>query len=161
MRWSSPPADATGATSCGSACLRSASATCARSPPPWGLSLFRIEASATQRSQHVGQLLPADSFLKRGTGGQREIFVRAIMRGGHLMTAQVHERLVLDGEDTTMNCDPPLPPHHPRIVPRPDAHMREVDVIMNSTACWRRYVGSWELRDGRLYLLAIEGRYQL
>jgi hypothetical protein len=83
------------------------------------------------------------------------------MRGGHLMTAQVHERLILDGEDTTMNCDPPLPPHHPRIIPRPDAHMREADMIMNSTACWRRYVGSWELRDGRLYLLAIEGRYEM
>jgi hypothetical protein len=78
-----------------------------------------------------------------------------------VMTAQVHERLILDGEQTSMNCDPPLPHHHPRIIVRPDANMREDDRIMNSTACWRRYVGSWELRDGRLYLLAIDGRYQL
>jgi hypothetical protein len=77
------------------------------------------------------------------------------------MTAQVHERLVLDGEDTTMNCDPPLPQEHARIVLRPEARMREADKIMNATACWRRYVGSWELRDGRLYLLAIDGRYEL
>jgi hypothetical protein len=77
------------------------------------------------------------------------------------MTAQVHERLILDGKLTSMNCDPPLPRHHERIVARPEASMRENDVIMNSTSCWRRYVGTWELREGRLYLLAIDGRYQL
>ena len=77
------------------------------------------------------------------------------------MTAQVHERLILDGEHTSMNYDPPLPHHHPRIILRTNANMRETDAIMNEPTCWRRYVGSWELRDGRLYLLAIDGRYEL
>jgi hypothetical protein len=77
------------------------------------------------------------------------------------MTAQVHERLILEGEEASMNCDPPLPHDHPRIVLRPYANMREADAIMNSTACWRRYVGAWELRNGYLFLLALDGRFEL
>lgn len=30
-----------------------------------------------------------------------------------------------------------------------------------STSCWRRYKGVWEVRDGRLFLVDIVGRYSL
>jgi hypothetical protein len=94
------------------------------------------------------------------------------------MTAQFHERLILNGERTTMAFCPPLPSKHPRVVELSD---REIDegrkraseeskragkeegvsefgFILGSTACWRRYVGTWEVRDGQFFLTSIEGR---
>lgn len=67
------------------------------------------------------------------------------------MTAQVHERLILDGESVTMNFCPPLPENHPRIYDKGQGGV--------NTACWRGYVATWEIRDGHLYLVAIQGRY--
>lgn len=75
------------------------------------------------------------------------------------MTAQIHERLILDGEETSMAFCPPLPDGHPRIYePSPD------DVeggILRSTACWRGYQGTWEIKEGRFYLVGLRGRFQL
>ena len=94
------------------------------------------------------------------------------------MTAQVHERLILDGEPTTMACTPPMNSQHPRLhcftreeqldaMKKSLAQAEEgrqagrrpfpgIDYI-NSTACWRRYIGTWEIKDGRLFLNAVEG----
>lgn len=77
------------------------------------------------------------------------------------MTAQIHERLIYNGEETSMAFVPPLPKSHPRI--------RELDAMdalrgggmMFSTACWRRYQGSWEIREGRFYLVGLVGIYQM
>ncbi len=80
------------------------------------------------------------------------------------MTAQVHERLNYEGEWTSTACCPDLPHDHPRIVEltRPEA---EADnghsSILSSTACYRRYVGTWEVKKGRFYLVGLEGQYQL
>lgn len=72
------------------------------------------------------------------------------------MTAQVPEELILDGERTSMAFCPPLPESHPRIFePGPD------EAIRVTTACWRGYQGTWEIKDGRLYLVALRGRLQL
>lgn len=75
------------------------------------------------------------------------------------MTAQIHEALVLDGQPASMAFCPPLPVSHPRI------SEREVgqgdDPILSSTGCWRRYQGSWEIRDNKLYLVGIKGRFVL
>lgn len=30
-----------------------------------------------------------------------------------------------------------------------------------STACWRNYVATWEIRDNQLFLVQIEGKYRL
>ena len=30
-----------------------------------------------------------------------------------------------------------------------------------STACWRRYLGSWEIKDKRLYLCELTGRWRM
>lgn len=79
------------------------------------------------------------------------------------MTAQIHERIILDGEETSMAFCPPLPDGHPRIYKqRPNEAVRdEGDFILGSTACWRGYQGTWEIKDGRFYLVGLRGRFQL
>ena len=81
------------------------------------------------------------------------------------MTAQVHENLILDGEATTMTTCPPLPPGHPRILyagPPGSFQLKEgVPSVVFSTACWRGYIGTWEVRDGRLYLVKLQGRCEM
>jgi hypothetical protein len=77
------------------------------------------------------------------------------------MTAQVHERLILDGEWTSMASDPPLPLEHPRVVAGSEEHRRRASSIVSSTACWRQYIATWEIKDGRFYLISIEGKFEL
>jgi len=79
------------------------------------------------------------------------------------MTAQVHERLILDGEETSMAFCPPLPDGHPCIYePEPDEALSdEAKFILSNTACWRGYMGTWEIKDGRFYLRDLRGRFQM
>lgn len=80
------------------------------------------------------------------------------------MTAQIHETLIYEGEATSMTTCPPLPAQHPRLVAvaAPYATEREgVPSVVFSTACWRRYLGTWEVKDGRLYLKGVAGLYEL
>jgi hypothetical protein len=80
------------------------------------------------------------------------------------MTAQIPEVLILDGVETTMTFCPPLPDRHPRIVEtQPEAILRGdvSSLILYSTACWRRYQGTWEIKDGRFYLVDLRGQFRL
>lgn len=79
------------------------------------------------------------------------------------MTAQVHENLIFEGEQTSMACSPPLPERHPRIIELDpeDMETEKVSWIISSTACWRQYIGTWEIKDGRFYLVDITGRYKM
>jgi hypothetical protein len=77
------------------------------------------------------------------------------------MTAQIHELLLLDGEWTSMASEPSLPQHHPRVVVASEEAQKAASRIIFSTACWRQYRGTWEIRDGRLSLIALEGCYEL
>lgn len=58
---------------------------------------------------------------------------------------------------------PPLPEGHPRIhEPGPEEAVGDpADSLLASTACWRGYQGTWEIKAGRLYLVAIRGRFQV
>lgn len=76
------------------------------------------------------------------------------------MTAQVPERLRLDGEDVWMTFCPPLPRHSARLVRRSNTSS-EQSIIMASTACWRQYQGSWAIDDDRFYLLSVAGVWEL
>jgi hypothetical protein len=69
------------------------------------------------------------------------------------MTQQVPESLILEGEKTFMASCPPLNPDHPRIL--------QVEPEWESTGCWRGYIGTWEIKDGRLYLVHVTGQYRL
>jgi hypothetical protein len=77
------------------------------------------------------------------------------------MTAQVHELLILDGQWTSIASDPPLPANHGRVVAASEEHRRKASSIVNSTACWRGYIATWQIEDDRFYLVSIEGRFGL
>ena len=83
------------------------------------------------------------------------------------MTAQAHERLILDGVETSMTSCPEIPVDHERIE---TVSMEEVAEAIRSgrmhgsvlsTACWRKYIATWEIREGRLYLVSIDGVFRL
>lgn len=102
------------------------------------------------------------------------------------MTGQIPETLILDGEAQAMTFCPPIP-DDPRLIREVrieliqagpgNAQSRRVakwtdadgqeheeeeerDMVF-STACWRQYRGTWEIKDGKLYLVAIVGCYRL
>ena len=70
------------------------------------------------------------------------------------MTAQRHERLILDGVETSMAYCPPLPEGDPRIVETPED-------FMWITSCWRGYVGSWEIKNNKFFLRNLTGCFRL
>ena len=82
------------------------------------------------------------------------------------MTAQVHEKIRYQGKRMRLASCPHFPEDHPRI-----RHSSEKEVdnlakdnkteIIFSTACWREYIGSWSIRQGKLYLTKIEGCFRL
>lgn len=71
------------------------------------------------------------------------------------MTAQMGERLILDGEETSMLSCPAIPENDPRIEYGPDPG------VILITCNWRNYLGTWEIKDRRLYLVALTGRHRL
>ena len=78
------------------------------------------------------------------------------------MTAQVPEQLIYNGERTSFALPPDLPSDNHRIVVRRPRNLREsMELCSVCTGCYRGYVGTWEIKDGRLYLVEIEGKYQL
>ena len=100
------------------------------------------------------------------------------------MTAQVPENLILNGKMRLMQSFPPLidDPNIITVLSREefekerrekfekenqeelDRGYRKMpichDFIM-STACWRRYIGTWEIKDGKFYLINLKGRVRL
>ena len=81
------------------------------------------------------------------------------------MTAQFHESLIYEGEKTSMAFCPPIPDNNPRIIELTDKEIKDQDefsaMFILSTACWREYIGTWEIKDGCFYLVGLEGKYRL
>ena len=77
------------------------------------------------------------------------------------MTAQACENLIIDGEETSMAFCPPVPFDDPRIVEVDEDDVKENDSFVFSTACWRGYIGTWEIKDGRFFLNGLRGRFKL
>lgn len=83
------------------------------------------------------------------------------------MTAQFHERLILNGETTSMAFCPPIPPYHPRIHVLSQDEIAagikrgEISAFIHSTACWRGYIGTWEIKDECFYLVQVEGAFKV
>lgn len=65
------------------------------------------------------------------------------------MTAQMPERLIFEGHEHSM-CSEPLGDFFGLGGSRPEFRAPH-------TACWRGYVGTWEIIDGRLYLTELKG----
>jgi len=61
---------------------------------------------------------------------------------------------------------PPIPENLSTIIKIPDEVVEkkiingEIENIIFSTACWRGYIGTWEIKDGRFYLNDVVGRYK-
>ena len=77
------------------------------------------------------------------------------------MTAQFHQLLILNGEETSMAFYPLFPENHPRIIRVSDEEALESNPLVFSTACWRGYVGTWEIKTDQFYLIQLTGRYHL
>jgi hypothetical protein len=79
------------------------------------------------------------------------------------MTAQIGDDLTIDGKPVQLMGCPALPWHHPRLekLSQKEAIEATENILVFSTACWRQYVASWRLDDGKLYLDKIEGLYRL
>ena len=71
------------------------------------------------------------------------------------MTAQLMERLIFDGVDSWMASSPPLPEGHLRVV-ESESDPDQESSIYESSACWRGYQATWEIREGRFYLADLE-----
>ncbi len=79
------------------------------------------------------------------------------------MTAQAHEMLIIEGQKTSMAFCPPLPKDHSDIKLLSDDDIKaekDIPSIIFSTACWRQYIGTWELKDGKFYLVDVKGRFK-
>jgi hypothetical protein len=82
------------------------------------------------------------------------------------MTYQVHEELILNGEPAFMFNFPDIPRDHPRILHEfhrePAENIKEaLNSLIGSTACWRNYIGTWEVRDGQFFLKQVIGQYKI
>jgi hypothetical protein len=78
------------------------------------------------------------------------------------MTVQLPEELLFNGVRSEMRSIPALPPLHPRIMEIPANIFADADdAMLASSACWRGYIGSWEIREGKLFLCGLRGRFTL
>jgi hypothetical protein len=64
------------------------------------------------------------------------------------MTAQAHEKLLYEGKEYWLSTEP-LEEYFSRHPPRPQ-------IPPPSSACWRGYMGTWLVEEGRLYLVGFD-----
>lgn len=83
------------------------------------------------------------------------------------MTAQVSEKIIIEGKESRLNFCPPIP-DSPEVITKLSEEefgkaimAGKIEGIFSSTACWRGYVGTWEIRDGKFYLNKLRGRIRL
>jgi hypothetical protein len=77
------------------------------------------------------------------------------------MTTQIPEQISYEGIALDLLEVPELPIGHPRLIELDRDTVIEQSWVFDSSACWRRYVGSWSVRQGVLYLTEVEGTYGL
>lgn len=77
------------------------------------------------------------------------------------MTTQIPEQISYEGIALDLLEEPELPIGHPRLIELDRDTVIEQSWVFDSSACWRRYVGSWSVRQGVLYLTGVEGIYEL
>jgi hypothetical protein len=65
------------------------------------------------------------------------------------MTAQAMERLILNGREVSIATEP-LASYLSKLKEKPP-------LVSPTTACWRGYYGTWEIKDNKLYLIKFEG----
>jgi len=77
------------------------------------------------------------------------------------MTSQVREILIIKGQKHGLSCLPDIPvdtEYIEKLVP--EEGKKFFSGIYDSTACWRKYIGTWEIKDDKFYFLDIKGLYR-
>jgi hypothetical protein len=80
------------------------------------------------------------------------------------MTVQVGDEVIYEGKEPLLMCNWPfLPKDHPCIKERTDQEIEEAGMsgIDEISSNWRGYIGTWEVNDGRLFLIKLDGCYKL
>ncbi|MBC8192290.1 MAG: hypothetical protein H8E18_07920 [FCB group bacterium] len=78
------------------------------------------------------------------------------------MTAQLHENMIYEGRELSMFSFPGFPEDHPRVIELTDKQVwAKGEPRRVSSNCWRGYIGSWEIKEGKLYLLKLDRDYEL
>ncbi len=78
------------------------------------------------------------------------------------MTAQLHENMIYEGQELSMFSFPGFPEDNPRIIELTDKQIwAKGEPRRVSSNCWRGYIGSWEIKEGKLYLLKLERDFDL
>jgi hypothetical protein len=73
------------------------------------------------------------------------------------MTAQVSDLILISNEKYSLHTNLALPDGDSRFVAQQPHADPATPHFFNSTACWRRYIATWEIREDHLYLTNIEG----
>ncbi|MFH1050859.1 MAG: hypothetical protein V1779_08030 [bacterium] len=77
------------------------------------------------------------------------------------MTAQVREILIIKGEKHGLSCVPAILENAEYLEKlEPDKGKKYYSGIFGSTACWRRYRATWEIKEDKFYFVDIEGAYR-
>ncbi len=58
-----------------------------------------------------------------------------------------------------MMSSPLVPADHEMLIKQRDSQIPDAS-ITRSSACWRKYFGTWEVKDRRFYLVSIEGMFK-
>lgn len=77
------------------------------------------------------------------------------------MTAQICDLIDIEGSEAELACELPLPFGHSRLLTLSDAEAQQLCPFAFSTMCWRNYFAAWSIRNGRLFLQRIDGKYAL
>ena len=78
------------------------------------------------------------------------------------LTAQLHENMIYEGRELSMFSFPGFPEDHPRVIELTDKQVwAKGEPRRVSSNCWRGYIGSWEIKEGKLYLLKLDRDYEL
>ncbi len=79
------------------------------------------------------------------------------------MTVQVKDSCTYFGCEYQMSVCLGFPVDGSRVKELTNSELAESDSsgLYSSTACWRNYVASWEVRDELLYLVQLEGKYRI
>jgi hypothetical protein len=70
------------------------------------------------------------------------------------MTIQISERIIYHECEFPLIDFPDIPDNHPFIE-------EDKNCQLSGSFCWRMYVGIWEIRIGKLFLINISGKYKL
>ena len=78
-----------------------------------------------------------------------------------VMTEQVREEIHWNGNKAFMLYAPNIPNDHPEILHEFHAKSFDEECLINSTACWQRFISTWEIVDNSLFLKSVVGKYKI